>query len=137
MVRKGLALFDEVIVAVGTNTSKNAMFSLKDRMSMIQELFRDVNRLKVMELEGLTVDFCEKHEASYILRGLRDSKDFSYEKSIAIMNGSMSPELETVFLLTSPELVGISSSILREILRNKGDIRPFLPEGMPFVHPFT
>lgn len=137
IVRKGSTLFDEVIIAIGTNTSKNSTFSLADRVAMVQTLFKDQPNIKVMELKGLTVDFCKEVDAMFILRGLRDEKDFSYEKSIAIMNGCMKPTLQTVFLLTAPELAGISSTILREILRNKGDIKPFLPEGMPFVYPHS
>jgi len=137
VLRSSLNLFEEVIIAVGTNTSKNSVFSLKDRISMIQLLYKDLAQVKVTELTGLTVNFCLEHKAGFILRGLRDSKDFSYEKSIATMNGSMAPGIETVFLLTAPELAGVSSTILREILRNKGDIRPFLPEGMPFAYPHS
>ncbi|MCL4150293.1 UNVERIFIED_CONTAM: hypothetical protein GTU68_033963, partial [Idotea baltica] len=90
----------------------------------------DEPRVEVQSFSGLTVDFCKDHEAAYILRGLRDGKDFFYENSIAVMNSSLSPGLETVFLLTDAAYAGISSTILREILRNNGDISQFVPEGM-------
>jgi pantetheine-phosphate adenylyltransferase len=137
LVRRAMVLFDEILVAAGTNTSKQSMFSIEDRLSMVKLLYKDHPKVKVMPLEGLTVDFCKVQNCQFILRGLRDGKDFDYESSIAQMNTKMSPDLETIFLLTDPDLSAISSTILREILRNKGDVSAFLPEGMPFVHPFT
>lgn len=136
LVRRALELFDEIIIAVGTNTSKQSMFSIEDRLSMVKDLYKGNVKVKVQALEGLTVDFCKAHACHFILRGLRDGKDFDYESSIAQMNTKMFPEVETIFLLTAPELSAISSTILREILRNKGDVSAFLPEGMPFAHPF-
>lgn len=136
LVRRAMELFDEIIIAVGTNTSKQSMFSLEERLSMVNELYKGNTNVKVQALEGLTVDFCKVHGCHFILRGLRDGKDFDYESSIAQMNSMMFPEVETIFLLTAPELSAISSTILREILRNKGDVSAFLPEGMPFAHPF-
>jgi pantetheine-phosphate adenylyltransferase len=130
VVRRGCALFDKLIIGVGTNTTKKYMFDINERTAMIERVFADEDRVEVLSFSGLTVDFCREQQAAYILRGLRDGKDFFYENSIAVMNTSLSPGLETVFLLTAAEYAGISSTILREILRNNGDISPFVPEGM-------
>jgi pantetheine-phosphate adenylyltransferase len=130
VVSRGADLFDKVIIAIGTNTSKKYFFDLEQRTAMINSVFANQPKVEVHSFEGLTVDFCKKIGATYILRGLRDSGDFSYEKRIAVMNQSMNDGLETIFLLTDPALAGISSTILREILRNNGDISPFVPLGM-------
>lgn len=130
VVRRGAILFDKLIIGVGTNTTKKYMYDLQERKAMIDRVFADEDRVEVQEFSGLTVDFCKAVGARYILRGLRDGKDFFYENSIAVMNQKLSPGLETVFLLTAAEYAGISSTILREILRNDGDISPFVPEGM-------
>ncbi len=130
VVRRGCKLFDKLIIGVGTNTTKSYLFDLDERTAMIERVFADEKRIEVKSFSGLTVDFCKEHNANYILRGLRDGKDFFYENSIAVMNTSLSPGLETVFLLTAAEYAGISSTILREILRNNGDISAFVPEGM-------
>ena len=130
VVRRGALLFDKVIIGIGTNTSKSYYFKQEQRMEMVSSVFSDTINVEVTEFQGLTVDFCKNIDASYILRGLRDGKDFFYENHIAVMNKNMAPGIETVFLLTDPEHAGISSTILREILRNNGNISPFVPEGM-------
>jgi pantetheine-phosphate adenylyltransferase len=130
VVRRGCKLFDKLIIGVGTNTTKNYLFDIDERTAMIERVFADEDRIEVKSFSGLTVDFCKEQNANYILRGLRDGMDFFYENSIAVMNNSLSPGLETIFLLTAAEYAGISSTILREILRNKGDISAFVPEGM-------
>ncbi|NND94574.1 MAG: pantetheine-phosphate adenylyltransferase [Flavobacteriales bacterium] len=130
VVLRACSLFDKIIVGVGTNTTKQYYFPLEKRTSMISKVFSNEPKVEVHDFSGLTIDFCRSVGARFILRGLRDGKDFFYENSIAVMNQNMAPELETVFLLTSPQTAGISSTILREILRNKGDISPFIPKGM-------
>ncbi|NNC83145.1 MAG: pantetheine-phosphate adenylyltransferase [Flavobacteriales bacterium] len=130
VVRRACGLFDRIVIGVGTNTTKKYYFDLDKRKSMIEQVFKELEQVQVQSFDGLTVDFCREVGAQFILRGLRDGKDFFYENSIAVMNQNMAPEVETVFLLTSPTTAGISSTILREILRNNGDIRPFIPEGM-------
>lgn len=130
VVRRGCILFDKLIIGVGSNTTKKYMFDIEERTAMIERVFADEDRIEVRSFSGLTVDFCKEQDAKYILRGLRDGKDFFYENSIAVMNNSLSPGIETVFLLTAAEYAGISSTILREILRNNGDISSFVPEGM-------
>jgi len=130
LVRRAVDLFDEIIIAIGTNTSKSYLFDLDTRTAQVSSLYRNETKVSVQQFNGLTVDFCKAQGAQYILRGLRDGKDFDYENAIAIMNQRLAPQVESVFLITEPEYAGISSTILREILRNGGDISPFVPEGM-------
>lgn len=130
VVRRGLEVFDEIIVAVGTNTTKSYYFDMERRMDMVKSTFADSPSVKVASFDGLTVDFCKAHGIRHILRGLRDGKDFFYEKNIAMMNYSLNNDIQTVFLLTDPEHAWISSTIIREILRNNGDVGRFLPDGM-------
>jgi len=130
VVRRGLGLFDRIIVAVGTNTTKSYYFSTEQRIEMISKTFQGESGVEVASFDGLTVDFCKDNDIHFILRGLRDGKDFFYEKNIALMNHSLEQGVQTVFLLTDPEHAWISSTIIREILRNDGDVSPFLPDGM-------
>lgn len=130
VVRRGLGLFDRIIVAVGTNTTKSYYFSTEQRIEMISKTFQGESGVEVASFDGLTVDFCKENDIHFILRGLRDGKDFFYEKNIALMNHSLEQGVQTVFLLTDPEHAWISSTIIREILRNDGDVSPFLPDGM-------
>lgn len=130
VVRRGLGLFDRIIVAVGTNTTKSYYFSTEQRIEMISKTFQGESGVEVASFDGLTVDFCKDNDIHFILRGLRDGKDFFYEKNIALMNHSLEQGVQTVFLLTDPEHAWISSTIIREILRNNGDVSPFLPDGM-------
>ncbi len=125
VVRKSLALFDEVIIGVGVNTSKKYMFDLKKRMEHISALFVDQKTISVRQFQTLTVNFCAEIGASHIIRGLRDSKDFQYEKSIAHMNFDISG-IETVFFLTDQKYSAINSSIIREIKKNNGPIDSFV-----------
>jgi pantetheine-phosphate adenylyltransferase len=125
VVKKALLLFDEVIIGIGTNTSKNYLFSLEKRKEHIRSLFPDESHVKIETYQKLTVDFCKEIGAGYIIRGLRDSKDFEYEKSIAHMNHDISG-IETVFFLTDQQYGAINSTIIREIFRNGGNIKPFV-----------
>lgn len=124
VTNRALQLFDEVIIAIGVNTSKSSFFDLDKRKAHISSLFHD-DRLSIISFSGLTVDFCKSIGAQFIVRGLRDGKDFEYEKSIALMNETMSG-ISTVFVLTEPEYGAINSTIVREITRSGGDIRPFV-----------
>lgn len=128
IVSRGLALFDEIVVGVGINANKTYMFTVEQRMKFIRDAFAHLPQVKVISFVGLTVSQCESIGARYILRGLRNPADFEFEKAIAQMNRAMVPTVETVFLLTSPELSAISSSIIRDIYRNGGDVTQFLPE---------
>lgn len=129
VVRKSIALFDEVVIGIGVNSSKKYMFSLEKRIEHINALFQDDEKIVVKQFQTLTVNFCKDIGASHIIRGLRDSKDFQYEKSIAHMNFDISG-VETVFFLTDQKYSAINSSIIREIYKNNGPIDSFvtLPE---------
>lgn len=124
VVRKALGLFDEIIIAIGTNSSKTYQFELSKRMNQIQSLF-EKDAIRIVTYQKLTVDLCKEMGASHIVRGLRDSKDFEYERSIAQMNNQLSG-IETVFFLTDPEYAAINATIVREIYKNNGDITHFV-----------
>lgn len=125
VVLKSLTLFDEVIIAIGVNSTKNYLFELTNRIKHIESLFLKFDNVKVLTYSKLTVDFCQEVGANFIIRGLRDSKDFEYEKSIAHMNSQMST-IETIFLLTSQKFGAINSTIVREIYKNNGSIEQFV-----------
>ncbi len=130
VITRALPLFDEIIVAIGSNTNKKAYFSIEQRMQMIREVFSDTDRIKIESYEGLTVEYCRKKGARYLLRGLRTSSDFEYERAIAQTNKAMYQELESVFLLTLPEHTPIKSTIVREIIRLGGDASQFIPKAI-------
>lgn len=129
IINRGVSLFDEVIVAIGVNAEKKYMFSLEDRKRFIEEAFKDEPKVKVITYSGLTIDLCKKEKADFILRGLRNPADFEFEKAIAHTNRVMS-KIETVFLLTAARTSFISSSIVRDVLRNGGDISQLVPESV-------
>ena len=131
IVRRGTALFDEVIVAIGTNSSKQRYVPVEQMQALLLEVFRDEPQVSVRTFKGLTAEFAREVGAHYLLRGLRNSLDFEYEKPIAYGNQHINTELETVFLLTSPLLGAISSTIIRDIHRFGGDVTAFLPYAMP------
>lgn len=130
VVFKALPLFDEIIIAIGKNSSKQNYFSLEQRILQIQAVFAHESKVKVTAFEGLTVDFCIANSANFIVRGLRDGKDFEYEKSIAIMNHQIETKVETIFFMTNAEYLAINSVIIRDILRNGGDASQFLPNAL-------
>jgi pantetheine-phosphate adenylyltransferase len=130
VISRALDLFDKIIVGVGHNSAKNYMFPLQDRMQWIQDSFVNVPQVEVMTYSGLTIDFCQKIGARFILRGLRTSADFEFERSIAQMNHYLNNGIETVFLLSSPKYSPISSTIIRDIIRNGGDATPFVGAGV-------
>jgi pantetheine-phosphate adenylyltransferase len=129
IIKRGVHLFDEVVVAIGINSEKSYMFSLKERQRFIEETFKDEPKVKVATYEGLTIDFCKKVKAQFILRGLRNPADFEFEKAIAHTNRKLS-KIETVFLLTAANTSYISSSIVREVIRNNGDYSVLVPESV-------
>jgi pantetheine-phosphate adenylyltransferase len=129
IIMRGITLFDEIIIAIGKNADKKYMFSLEKRMRFIEEAFKDVPSISVQTYQGLTVDFCKKMDASFILRGLRNPADFEFEKAIAHTNRKLS-EIETVFLLTSSGKSYISSSIVRDVIRNEGDYTGLVPTSV-------
>lgn len=130
IVKKSLNLFDKVIIAVGANALKKNYYSLETRKEMIRKVFRDEPKVTVDHYEGLTVDFCKKQNAGYILRGLRTAADFEFERAIAQVNKAMAPDVESVFLLTAPEHSPINSTIVRDIIRSGGDASLFIPKSI-------
>ena len=130
IIRRALSLFDEIIIAVGANALKKNYYSLETRKEMISKVFENEPRVKVDHYEGLTVDYCKKKGAGYLLRGLRTSADFEFERAIGQVNKSMAPGIESVFLLTAPEHSFINSTIVRDIIRNGGDASQFVPSAI-------
>lgn len=130
VVFRSIGLFDKIIIAVGTNSNKPGFFPLEKRMNWIRQTFAEIEKIEVMHYQGLTTDFCQKVDAKFLLRGIRTSADFEYERSIAQMNNALVNRIETVFILTTPELTPISSTILRDIYRHGGDITPFVPPAI-------
>ena len=126
IIKRAIPLFDEIIIAIGINTDKKYMYNPEQRQTFIEEVFSDEAKIKTETYTGLTVDYCQKIDASFILRGLRNPADFEFEKAIAQTNRKLSG-IETVFLLTSAETSFISSSIVRDILRNNGDVSALVP----------
>lgn len=129
IIERGAKLFDEVIIAIGVNAEKKYMFTLEQRKKFIEEAFADNNRVKVVTYKGLTVDFCKEINVDFILRGLRNPADFEFEKAIAHTNRDLAP-IETVFLLTSAKTSYISSSIVRDVIRNNGDYTKLVPKSV-------
>ena len=130
VIRRALPLFDSVIIAIGTNSTKTGFYPFKKREAWIKKVFAGEPKIKVQSYTGLTIDFCKKVKANYILRGLRTSADFEFERGIAQMNKAMQNNIETIFILTSPELSAISSTIVRDIIKNGGDASQFVPKGI-------
>lgn len=130
IVRRALPLFDRLIIAIGENGEKKSFFPLERRKAWLETIFSHEPRITVAIYEGLTVEFCRQSGAGYILRGLRTSADFEFERGIGQMNRLMHPAIETVFLLCEPEYASLSSSIVRDILRNGGDVSRFIPDGI-------
>ncbi len=129
IIKRGIKLFDEVVVAIGINADKNYMFSLEDRKQFIEESFKNEPKVKIVTYQGLTIDFCKEIDAQFILRGLRNPADFEFEKAIAHTNRKLS-NIETVFLLTAARTSYISSSIVRDVIRNNGDYTVLVPESV-------
>ena len=129
IINKGLQIFDEIIIGIGENNDKKYMFSLEKRFEIIKSIFAKQNNVKVQTYKGLTVDFCKKNNSNFIIRGLRNPSDFEYEKTIAQTNTDIS-NIETVFFLATKENLNISSSVVRELIKNKGNYQLFIPGGI-------
>lgn len=132
IVEKGLTIFDTIIIAIGSNAKKTNLFTIEQRIAWINKLFKGNERIKVTNYSGLTIDFAKQNNASFILRGLRSASDFEYEQQIAYANKELVGEIETVFLLSSASYTNISSTIVRDIIINKGNYTKFVPEGISF-----
>ncbi len=129
VVKRALPLFDKIIIGLGINQDKKSFFPLEKRIEWIRKLFKDEPKIEVMTYQGLTVDFCNEVGANYLLRGLRTSADFEFERAIGQTNKMIHPDIETVFILTKPEHTFISSSIVRDVYKHGGDVKPFMPKG--------
>lgn len=130
VVRRALSMFDKIIIMIGFNSNKDSFFPIEKRLKWINQVFEKEENVEVKVHEGLTVDFCKEVGAKYILRGIRTSADFEYERAIAQINKKMHPEIETVFLLTLPEHTPINATIVRDIVYHGGDASMFLPKGL-------
>lgn len=130
VINRALPLFDKIIVAIGNNAQKKYMFSLQQRKQWLDQIFAKQSKIETAIYKGLTIEFCESQNAKFILRGLRNQQDFEFERSIAQMNRKLNDEIETVFLFTEVEYSAINSSIVRDIIRNGGDARQFLPKSL-------
>ncbi len=127
LVERAIPLFDKIVVAVGINTQKKYLFSLEQRMEWLRKSFSHLPSVEVSSFEGLTVNFCKDIHANFLLRGLRQSSDFDYEKTISQLNSIIGDNIETIFLISRPELSHISSTIVRELIRGHGDVSKFVP----------
>lgn len=128
IINRALPLFDKIIVGIGLNTAKAPMFSAEQRLDWIRQIYQDEERVEGAVYEGLTVDFCQKQGARFILRGIRYVSDFEYEKTIADANRTLDSSIETIFLTGEPKYTSVASTIVRDIIRNGGNAAPFLPE---------
>lgn len=128
IIERSLPLFDKIVVGIGINSGKQPMFSAAQRAEWISSIFSNEPKVSVQAYEGLTVKFCNEINARFILRGVRYVSDFEYEKGIADMNRILSPGLETFFLTSSPEYATVSSTLVRDVIRNGGDVSRFVPE---------
>ena len=128
IIQRALPLFDRLIIGIGRNANKSAMFSEEQRLRWIKELYKDQPNVEAVVYEGLTVECCKKVNANFILRGIRYVNDFEYEKAIADMNRSMDNHIETVFLTCLPQYTSVASTLVRDVIRNGGDASQFLPE---------
>lgn len=130
IVLRALSLFDEIIIAVGANALKKSFYPVETRKEMISKVFKNEPRVKVDHYEGLTVDYCKKNNAGFLLRGLRTAADFEFERAIAQVNKVMAPDVESVFILTVPEHSHINSSIVKDIIRSGGNASRFVPASL-------
>jgi pantetheine-phosphate adenylyltransferase len=130
IIKRGAPLFDKLIVAIGQNSIKQHVFPLEQRIDWLKKVFESYDNIIIDSYTGLTVDYCRQKKANYILRGLRTSADFEFERSIGQVNRQMYPDIETIFLLTEPEHTAVNSSVVRDIYRHGGDVTPFIPKGI-------
>ena len=133
VIKRAIPLFDQLIIAIGDNADKKHMFTAEQRKKWIQAVFTDEPKISIEVYDGLTVEFCKKMNAHFILRGLRTSADFEFERSIAQINRKLAPEVDTLFILTETKYTPITSSIVRDIIRNGGDISEFVPDEVLLI----
>jgi pantetheine-phosphate adenylyltransferase len=130
IIVRSLPLFDKLYIGIGVNANKAPMFSAEQRVQWIEEIFKDEPKIKGVIYEGLTVECCKKVKATYILRGIRYVNDFEYEKAIADMNRSLDEQIETVFLTCLPKYTSVASTLVRDVIRNGGDVSQFVPDAV-------
>lgn len=128
IIKRSISLFDKMIIAIGVNANKQPMFSVEQRTQWIEDIFKDYPTVEVTSYTGLTINYCKEVGAQYMMRGIRYIADFEYEKAIADMNRMLAPEVETIFLTCLPEYSTISSTIVRDVIRNGGDVSQLIPE---------
>lgn len=128
ILKRSLPLFDKVVIGIGLNSTKAPYLSIEKRKEMLRAVFANEPKVEVQTYEGLTVNFCKKIKAEYMIRGIRTVSDFEYEKAIAQMNHALVPEIESIFIVSKPGYSSISSTIVRDILRNNGDVEQFIPK---------
>ena len=128
ILKRSISLFDKVVIGIGLNSNKASFLSAETRKKMLEAVFEYEPKVEVMVYEGLTVEFCKKIKATYMIRGIRTVSDFEYEKAIAQMNHALVPEIESIFIVSKPGYSSISSTIVRDILRNHGDVTQFIPK---------
>jgi pantetheine-phosphate adenylyltransferase len=128
LVKRAVNIFDEIIIAIGVNSSKKNLYSLEKRSEWLEKVFEEYDSVSVGNFKGLTVKYCKEQNANYLLRGLRNASDFDYEKTISQLNHIIGDELETVFLISKPEFSHVSSTVVREIIKGGGDVSSFVPE---------
>lgn len=133
VIKRAIPLFDKIIVAIGQNSDKSSYFSIQDRMLWLEKVFVENESVVIETYSGLTVEFCKQADANYLLRGLRTSADFEFERGIGQTNKKLYPEIETVFMLAMPEFTPITSSIVRDVHRHGGNITNFIPDS---IHEF-
>ena len=127
IIDRALPLFDKFIIGIGRNTNKEPMFSEEKRLSWLREIYRNEPKVKAVTYDGLTVECCKKNYAQFILRGIRYVNDFEYEKAIADMNRSLDGNIETIFLTCLPQFTSVASTLVRDVIRNGGNVSKFLP----------
>jgi len=128
ILKRSLPLFDKVVIGIGLNSTKAAYLSIEKRKEMLRAIFANEPKVEVQTYEGLTVEFCKKINSTYMIRGIRTVSDFEYEKAIAQMNHALVPEIESIFIVSKPGYSSISSTIVRDIMRNNGDVKQFIPK---------
>jgi pantetheine-phosphate adenylyltransferase len=128
IIGRALPLFDKLVIGIGRNSNKTEMFSEEQRLEWLREIYKDEPRIQVLAYDGLTVNCCKSVGANFILRGIRYVNDFEYEKAIADMNRSLAHNVETIFLTCLPKYTSVASTLVRDVIRNNGDVSQFLPD---------
>jgi len=128
ILKRSLPLFDKVVIGIGLNSTKSAYLTIEKRKEMLRAVFANEPKVEVQTYEGLTVEFCKKIKSNFMIRGIRTVSDFEYEKAIAQMNHALVPEIESIFIVSKPGYSSISSTIVRDIMRNNGDVKQFIPK---------